>query len=65
MKRHQIKPCPVCGQKFGWFEKRVVSYFQAFKPDGGYYFSSKPDAIVSGRRKFCLTCKGDITKLIK
>jgi len=60
----QIKPCPWCGNKSGWFEKHVTSGQQYFYADGQpSHFCDEYTR--GGKRKYCADCNRDITSIIK
>lgn len=63
--RQQVEPCPKCGGKHGWYEKRVCKYLQFYEADGSAFDTSNMERIRGGDRRFCTGCHKDITDQIK
>lgn len=60
----QIKDCPKCKRKAGWWEKRVSYYHQYHTAEGEPDFASDGFRGLGGARKFCYDCNRDITKCV-
>ena len=64
MTMEQIKDCPKCKAKKGWFEKRTMSYEQYFDASGDPSHMADDRRTSGGKRKYCFDCRKDITDKI-
>jgi hypothetical protein len=61
----QTKPCPRCGHKHGWWEKRQYHYSQCYDARGiPTYAEGRGSGGIVGSRKYCMECNKDITSCI-
>lgn len=61
----ELKECPYCNDKCGYYENLVMSYTQFYtfdhEPDG----SDQTGICRGGKRIYCINCHRDLTKKIK
>lgn len=61
----QLAPCPKCGSKSGWYEKRICKYIQFFEPNGDSHDAGNMERVRGGDRRFCMSCSKDITHQVQ
>lgn len=60
----QLKPCPKCKAKHGWFEKLICKYEQHYCADGTVDSATTIERVRGGERRFCCQCERDISDLV-
>ena len=61
--KRQIKKCS-CGRKDGWCEHLVHSGLQYYD-ENGFVLSWEGTTTRGGKRKYCMQCDRDITRLVR
>ena len=53
-----------CGAFDGWYEK-MVSYYIQYRDRNGRGWNAQDENTTGGKRKYCVRCDRDITKIIE
>jgi hypothetical protein len=61
----QVENCPRCGERTGWYEKRICKYIQLFAAEGEAVDASNMERVRGGDRRYCASCHKDITGQIQ
>lgn len=59
----QIKECPKCQVKAGWYWRHTTTVVHQYD-SGGKIVNSEPKTIKRDKKKFCSECFTDITNCI-